>query len=195
MMAFKQQLMGISAAALAATVAACGANTGAAQSGAPASPTAVASATVAAATLPPGLPTAVVPATMPPGLPTALSDPGCGEVPATVAGKWQKTIKPEDLPPELFDSDTGVFVMTLGPGHHVRTDVDSDHPGDDEDFCWTADRVVYVTDRDELACTGDSIGAYEWIVSDDSLVFTTIKDDCFWRPFFTVFETWTRLPS
>ncbi len=175
MMAFKQLLIGISAGVLAAAVAACGANQGARSSGAAASPTAVSSAT------------------LPPGVPTALSHPACGEVPATLAGRWQKTITREDLPPELFDADTGAFVMKLGPGHHVRIDVDLDHPGEDEDLCWTADWVVFVTDRTD--CTGDSIGAYEWALRDDVLDFTTIQDDCFWRPFMTVFKTWTRLPS
>jgi len=175
MIALNQVPKVIRAFVLCAAVAACGANAGATPTGAPASPTAAA------------------PATLPPGLPTALSDPACGEVPAAVSGRWQKTIKPEDLPPELFDADTGVFVLKLGPGHHARTDVDLDHPGDDEDLCWTAETAVYVTDRED--CIGDSIGAYEWAIRNDELDFTTIHDDCFWRPFQTVFKTWTRSPS
>ena len=180
-MPFKPLLIVVSAGALAVTLAGCGASRGTGASGVPSSapPTAA--------------PTPTAAATLPAGVPTALTDPACGEVPAAVAGRWQKTINPEDLPPELFDADTGVFVMTLGPGHHVRTDVDNDHPGVNEDFCWTADLAVYVTDRAD--CTGDSIGAYEWILRDDSLDFEVIKDDCFWRTHQTIFKTWTRVPA
>ncbi|HYN69146.1 MAG TPA: hypothetical protein VEX41_02930 [Candidatus Eisenbacteria bacterium] len=174
-MAFRQLFVVISAGALAATLAGCGASQGTGPSG-------------GAASAPP-----IASPTLPAGVPTALTDPACGGVPETVAGRWQKTITPEDLPPELFDADTGVFVMTLGPGRHVRTDVDNDHPGEDEEFCWTADYAVYVTDRAD--CTGDSIGAYEWILRDGSLDFTLIRDDCFWRSHQTIFETWARVPA
>jgi hypothetical protein len=172
MMAFKHRLA-ILAAVLALTATGCNARSG---------PTATSSAT-----------TPVVVSTVTAGPTAATSDPACGEVPSTVAGRWQKTITREDLPPELFDADTGVFVMTIGPGHHVRTDVDDDHLGTTEDVCWTAERATWVTDRAD--CTGDSIGAYEWVVRNDELDFTTIKDDCFWRPFFVTLRTWTRLPS
>ena len=172
MMAFKQALaVGAAALALAAT----GCSAGGPTATSPATPPVV----VATAT---SAPTA------------APSDPACiGEVPATVLGRWQKTITREDLPPELFDADTGVFVMNIGPGHHVRTDVDDDHIGTTEDVCWTAERATWVTHHAE--CKGDSIGAYEWVVRDDKLAFTAIKDDCFWRPFFVTLRTWTRLPS
>jgi len=174
-MAIKQLLIVVSAGALAATLAGCGASPGTA-------------ASRGAGSAPPN-----ASPTLPAGVPTALTDPTCGEVPPALAGRWQKTIKPEDLPPELFDADTGVFIMTLGPGHHVRTDVDNDHPGADEEFCWTSDKAVYVTDRAD--CAGDSIGAYEWTLRDGVLDFTAIKDDCFWRPFQTIFETWTRVSA
>jgi hypothetical protein len=124
-------------------------------------------------------------------VPTSTADPACGGVPAPLVGKWTKTLRPEDLPPELFDADTGVFVMTLGPGHHVRTDVDNDHPGDDEDICWTADRFVYVTHRKD--CSADSLGVYAWVLRDDVLAVTAVKDGCFWRPFLTTFKTWARV--
>jgi hypothetical protein len=127
------------------------------------------------------------------GLPTSTMDPACGSVPAALTGKWTVTIGPDDLPPELFDADTGVFVMSLGPGHNARTDVDSDHRGDDEDTCWTADHFVYVTDRAD--CTADSIGAYGWALRDDLLEVTPVMDDCFWRPFFLIFKPWTRVPD
>ena len=179
MMAFRQLINVVSAGALAgalaATLAGCGARS-------------TAEASRNGSSVAPAGPAASLA-----GVPTALTDPACGEVPPALAGRWQKTIEPADLPPELFDADTGVFVITLGPGHHARTDVDDDHRGDDEDFCWTTDRVVYVTDRED--CTGDSIGAYEWVLRDDALDLTRIHDDCFWRPFQMIFKTWTRVPS
>ena len=127
------------------------------------------------------------------GVPTRLTDPACGEVPAALEGKWMKTLRPEDLTPELFDADTGVFIMTLGPGHLVRTDVDDNHPGVDEAFCWTADHAVYVTDRED--CDGDSIGTYTWSLRDDVLDFTEVHDECFWRPLQTTIREWQRVRS
>jgi hypothetical protein len=139
-----------------------------------------------------GLPTSAPTATTAiSSLPTSLTDPACGEVPAALEGKWSKTLSPDDLPPELFDQDTGVFVMTLGPGHRVRTDVDQDHPGVDESFCWTADQAIYVTDRED--CDNASLGAYEWDVRDDTLDFIEIKDECFWRPLQTTLYAWERV--
>jgi hypothetical protein len=124
------------------------------------------------------------------GLPTDLTDPACGEVPPALAGKWTTTIRPDELPPELFDADTGVFVMTLGPGHYMRIDVDDDHRGSDGDLCWTDDHVVMVTDRED--CAGDSLGFYAWTLRDNAVDFRTVKDDCFWRPFFTTVHIWSR---
>ena len=125
------------------------------------------------------------------GVPTRLTDPACGEVPAALEGKWTKTLRPEDLTPELFDAHTGVFVMTLGPGHLVRTAVGDNHPGVNEDFCWTADHAIYVTDRDD--CDGDSIGTYTWSLRDDLLDFTEVHDECFWRPLQTTIREWKRV--
>ena len=184
-MAIKRLLIIMATCALAGSAIACGASQGAGSSGGSASPTAAAEAT------------------LPAGMPTTLSDPACGEVPSAAAGKWTMTLTPQDLPPELFDADTGVFVMTLGPGHYVRTDVDSDHRGDDEDLCWTTKWVAYVTDRRD--CDGDTsnsalsfrsaLGVYEWLLNGDELTFTALSDECFWRPFLLTFNTWTRVPA
>jgi hypothetical protein len=159
---------------LAVAAAGCGSSEGAPSNGGSALPASAATTTAAAS-----------------GLPTRLTDPNCGEVPAALEGKWTKTLGPEDLTPELFDADTGVFVMTLGPGHLVRTDVDKDHPGVDEDFCWTPDHAVYVTDRDD--CDNDSLGTYEWVLRDDALDFTEVHDECFWRPWQMTLRVWERV--
>jgi hypothetical protein len=124
-------------------------------------------------------------------MPTDTSDPACGEVPPALAGQWTKTIGLEDLPPELFDMDIGVFVMTLGPGHYMRIDVDDDHRGTDTDLCWTADRVAFVSYRDD--CSGDALGIYAWALRNDELDLTEVSDECFWRPLATTIDTWERV--
>lgn len=162
------------AGVLALLAVGCSSNPGSAKNEASGSSMPVADATSAAASVP-----------------TDTTDPTCGEVPVALAGKWTKVIQPQDLPPEYFDADTGVFVMTLGPGHYVRTDVDSDHRGQDEELCWTPDLMVYVPHGDD--CSGNSIGVYEWKLSGNSLSLTTVKDACVWRPFLSTFATWTRV--
>jgi hypothetical protein len=126
-------------------------------------------------------------------LPTSTSDPACADVPAALEGRWTMTLRPKDLPPELFDMDTGVFVMTLGPGHYVRTDVDSDHRGGDGELCWTAGDRMSFPPRGE--CAGNSPGVYAWALHDDALTFTAVADDCFPRPFSLTFSPWTRVPD
>ena len=124
-------------------------------------------------------------------VPTDASDPACGDVPVAVGGEWTKTIRPKDLPPELFDMDTGVFVMTLGPGRYMRVDVDDDHRGTATELCWTTDKVAFVGHRDD--CSGDAFGAFTWTLGDDELDFTTLVDECAWRVFPMTVDSWHRV--
>ena len=98
------------------------------------------------------------------------------------------TLRPEDLPPELFDADTGVFVTTLGPGNYTRTDVDSDHRGAEGKACWTSDRLTFPE-----PCDGKAPGSYAWALRNDAVTYTEVTPDCFPRPFFLTVHPWTRV--